>query len=92
MACHVLAVLMTEDRVHKDKKQKNRESLEKRMKRALRYFVRAAEGGNIAEAQYNAGLLMLGGRGVPEEREKGLKFLQKAAMQGHREAFMCYCK
>jgi TPR repeat protein len=52
---------------------------------AFEFVQQAAEVG-VAKAQYLAGMHLLEGRGVAADREKALKFLNKAADQGNKDA------
>ena len=55
------------------------------MQRAVELWTEAAELGSI-EALYKLGPAYYHGNGVQEDKAKGLRFFEKAAMQGHVES------
>ena len=59
--------------------------LQKDMHRAVKLWEEAADLGSI-KALYHLGILYYHGEGVEEDKEKGVAFYIKAAMQGHHES------
>jgi uncharacterized protein len=49
------------------------------------YFEAARQG--LADAQYSLGILFLTGSGVVQDREEALKWIERAAAQGHADAY-----
>ena len=49
------------------------------------WYRKAAEQGH-AEAQYNLGIMLHTGDGIPQDKAQGVQWLRKAAAQGYPEA------
>jgi hypothetical protein len=61
------------------------EGVEVDKKKAVEWYTKAAEQGNI-NAQYNLGLMYRDGEGVEQNLDKAVEWLQKAADASHPEA------
>ena len=53
---------------------------------AVKWYRKAAEGGNLAKAQDNLGWMYQHGRGVPQSDAKAVKWYRKAAEGGYSAA------
>ena len=60
------------------------------MKQAAEYYERGANEEHL-DSVYNYGLILFNGYSVPMNKEKGLKYLKKAADKGHSDAIITYC-
>ena len=56
--------------------------VQKDMRRAVELLTEAAELGSI-DALYNLGIVYYHGKGIQENKAKGVEFYKKAAVQGH---------
>jgi TPR repeat protein len=55
-------------------------------RKAIKWYRKAAESGNLAKAQDNLGWMYQHGRGVPQNDEEAIKWYRKAAEGGYSAA------
>jgi len=65
------------------------EGVKRNSRRAFDYFWRAANMG-LAEAQYQVAVMYLEGGAVSENEDEAIKWLERAAAQGHKNATHAY--